>query len=169
MAPVLLALALLAQQPDQQPDQPFGFDPDAVRDVVMEIAGVTTEPPLPPADRARIDLGFTGAVEDFVRTSRPWAKPPKAIADDIEALGHWKWFERDAASKRLEALPPGDQRWLFWGRRNRDPEIRLRANGIIRRLNLCTNCKGIGRFDEEWYTRECWDCHGFGTLWPWSM
>ncbi len=41
-----------------------------------------------------------------------------------------------------------DQRWLFWGRRHPDPEVRLRSNAILRRLNPCSTCKGTGQLEE---------------------
>jgi hypothetical protein len=117
---------------------------------------------------ARGDLEFTAAVESFVQVTRPDAAPPEPYRGLIERLGDSSWRERDAASRQLQAASMTDQRWLFWGRRHLDIEVRLRSNAILRRLNPCSNCKATGQ-SKNWDAWPCWDCNGTATAWPWSM
>jgi hypothetical protein len=122
-----------------------------------------------PADEvSRGDLEFIRGVEEFVIAARPGRRPPEPYRELIERLGDPSWRERDAASQRLQAVSAMDQRWLFWGRRHRAPEIRLRSNAILRRLNPCSACKGSGN-SKNWELWPCWDCQGTATAWPWSM
>jgi hypothetical protein len=94
--------------------------------------------------------------------------PPEPYRGLIERLGGPSWRERDAATKGLQEASATDQRWLFWGRRHPDPEVRLRCNAILRRLNPCSTCKGSGN-SKNWELWPCWDCQGTTTAWPWSM
>lgn len=114
----------------------------------------------------RADLEMTAAVEDFAR-----ADPPAPIAAMIGRLGSARWPDRDAASEALESAMranPADARWLFRGRRDPDPEIRLRCNAILRRLAPCPSCRGSGA-SRNWPEWACSDCQGAATAWPWSM
>jgi hypothetical protein len=113
---------------------------------------------------ARGDLEFIRGVEEFVIAARPGQRPPEPYRGLIERLGDPSWREREAASQRLEAASAMDQRWLFWGRIHPDPEVRVRANAILRRLNPCTTCKGSGnsKNSDLW---PCWDCQGVGKYW----
>ncbi len=117
---------------------------------------------------ARGDLEFVRGVEEFVIAARPGQGPPEPYRGLIEQLGDSSWRKREAASKRLQAESVVDQRWLFWGRVHRDPEVRVRSNAILRRLNHCTTCKGTGN-SKNWELWPCWDCQGTATAWPWSM
>ena len=93
---------------------------------------------------------------------------PSPIRGLIERLGDSSWREREAASRQLQAEAMSDQRWLFWGRRHPDLEVRLRSNAILRRLNPCSTCKGTGQ-SKNWDAWPCWDCNGTAAAWPWSM
>jgi hypothetical protein len=117
---------------------------------------------------ARTDLEFARGVEEFVIATEPGEAPPEPFRGLIARLGDSSWRERDAASRGLLAASAPDQRWLFWGRRHADPEVRLRSNAILRRLNPCPTCKGSGN-SRNWEPWPCWDCSGAGTAWPWSM
>jgi hypothetical protein len=117
---------------------------------------------------ARGDLEFIRGVEEFVLSAEPDRGLPEPYRGLIERLGDPSWCERNAATRRLQAASAVDQRWLFWGRRHRDPEVRLRANAILRRLNPCSTCKGSGN-SKNWELWPCWDCEGTTTAWPWSM
>ena len=119
-------------------------------------------------EAARGDLEFVRGVEEFVIAAEPGRRPPEPYRGLIERLGSDKWREREDASKGLQAASAADQRWLFWGRRHPDPEVRLRSNAILRRLNPCSTCKGTGN-SKNWDLWPCWDCQGTATAWPWSM
>jgi hypothetical protein len=123
----------------------------------------------PSADEAaRGDLEFVRGVEEFVIAAEPGRRPPEPYRGLIERLGAPSWREREAASGGLQEASALDQRWLFWGRRHRDPEVRLRSNAILRRLNPCSTCKGAGN-SKNWELWPCSDCQGTATAWPWSM
>ena len=119
-------------------------------------------------EAARGDLEFVRGVEEFVIAAEPGKVPPEPYRGLIERLGNPSWREREAASKGLQAASAVDQRWLFWGRRHPDPEVRLRSNAILRRLNPCQTCRGTGQ-SKNWDLWPCWDCQGTTTAWPWSM
>ena len=119
-------------------------------------------------EAARGDLEFVRGVEEFVIAAEPGRRPPEPYRGLIERLGDSCWREREAASRGLQAASAVDQRWLFWGRCHPDPEVRLRANAILRRLNPCSTCKGTGN-SKNWDLWPCWDCQGTATAWPWSM
>lgn len=122
-----------------------------------------------------VDLDFMSAVESWVA-----ATPPEPFLSLIEHLGSDCYTCREIASRKLQAACTGDgARWLFWGRRHRDLEVRVRANAILRRVSRCEICGGSGkssnghhsmRIGDDWiWTDACGDCMGTGTLWPWSM
>jgi hypothetical protein len=119
-------------------------------------------------EAARGDLEFARGVEEFVIAAAPGGSPPEPYRGLIDRLGDSSWRERDAASRQLQAASMTDQRWLFWGRRHLDLEVRLRSNAILRRLNPCSTCKGTGQ-SKNWDAWPCWDCNGHATAWPWSM
>jgi hypothetical protein len=114
------------------------------------------------------DLTFVRGVEEFVIAAEPGRRPPEPYRGLIERLGDPSWREREAASKGLQEVSAVDHRWLFWGRRHADPEVRLRSNTILRRLNPCPTCKGAGN-SKNWELWPCSDCQGTATAWPWSM
>jgi len=95
----------------------------------------------------------------------------------------------DAEIPRKSAvqLPGPAIRWLLWARHDRDPEIRLRCNNLLRDLTRCEQCGGTG-FCREFRTgdpnqngpcqncghwgwehpecrAECWACGGDGSGW----
>jgi hypothetical protein len=119
-------------------------------------------------DAARTDLAFTRSVEEFVIAAAPGHQPPEPFRSFLVQLGAPSWREREVASRELQGASAMDQRWLFWGRRNSDLEVRLRSNAVLRRLNPCTTCKGSGN-SKNWELWPCWDCQGTATAWPWSM
>ncbi len=117
---------------------------------------------------ARSDLEHMRAVEEFVIAAEPGRGPPEPYRGAIDRLGDSCWREREAATRRLEELSSADRRWLFWGRCHPDPEVRLRSNAILRRINPCPTCKGAGS-SRNWDLWPCSDCQGSATAWPWSM
>ena len=120
--------------------------------------------PIPDAP-TRADLEMMRAVEDFCHTP-----PPEPYAAMIARLGSSKYRDREAASKALESAVRRDRsavRWLFAGRRSRDPEVAARCNGVIRRTHPCADCKGMGR-SNNWSDWPCDSCRGWGSDWPWS-
>jgi len=135
----------------------------------------------------RADLEFTDAVESFVRAARPRAEPPEPYRSLLRDLGGPCYRCRDRATARLRESSAGDTRWLLWGRHDRDPEIRLRCNNLLRDLTRCDQCGGSG-YCREFRTgdpnqngpcqncghwgwehpecrAECWACGGFGSGW----
>lgn len=124
---------------------------------------------MPPEDFAwiRADLAAAWATEEFVLSARPHANPPEPFRGLMVRMGNPGWRTRDAASKEMASASRDDQRWLFWGRHHRDPEVRLRCNAIIRRLNPCPTCKGTGA-SKNWDAWPCWDCGGTRTCWTYA-
>ena len=122
-------------------------------------------------------------------TAAPARQPPEPYRQLLCDLGADKWRARQAASRQLElvCLISGDLRWLFWARRYRDPEIRLRSNNVLRKVSCCPECGGFGfcttllpREDNQEMCRRCnrvkwWhdiddapactECGGAGSLW----
>ena len=121
-------------------------------------------PQIPPT---LADPEFTMAVEESVM-AEPGRAPPEPYEGLIERLASGCFRCREIASGRLQSISRSDQRWLFWGRRHRDPEVRLRANSILRRINPCSSCGGSGG-SRHYPGYPCWDCQGLRTIWPWSM
>jgi hypothetical protein len=136
---------------------------------MISILAVTLVAQLSPsADQAVADdLVFVRGVEEFVIASAPSRRPPEPYVGLIERLGAPSWREREAASRELQEMSALDQRWLFWGRGHADPEVRLRSNTTLRRLNPCPACKGTGS-SRNWELWPCSDCQGAATAWPWS-
>jgi hypothetical protein len=98
------------------------------------------------ATRSSDDLRFEAAVEEFAMSASRTGRPAAPFDRLIDDLGSDCWRFREASSRRLEraCLATGEVRWLFWGRRYRDAEIRVRCNAILRRLTRCQLCMGIG-------------------------
>lgn len=119
-------------------------------------------------EAARGDLEFVRGVEEFVIAAEPGRRPPEPYRGLIDRLGDPSWRQREETSRRLEDVSAADHRWLFWGRCHPDPEVRLRSNAILRRLNPCPTCKGAGN-SKNWELWPCSDCEGTATAWPWSM
>lgn len=115
------------------------------------------------------DLEFTMAVEESVMSERDSsAIPPEPYAGLIAKLGARHWRDRNAASSELFRLSVvGSRQWLWWGRRDRDPEVRLRSNTIIRRMNPCLSCGGTG-ISRHYREDTCFDCAGVGSIWGWT-
>jgi hypothetical protein len=131
-------------------------------DAILVLACLLT-PLQPPMSRA--DLEMTAAVEGFAH-----ATPPAPYRDMIARLGSERWADREAASRALESAVRADRsavRWLFVGRRDRDPEVAMRCNAAIRRLHRCRPCGGTGR-SRAWPNWECYECGGTSTAWPWT-
>ena len=112
------------------------------------------------------DLEFAMAVEETVMALDGTA-PPEPYRGLIERLGSDSYRDREVASRELAAASRSDRRWLFWGRKARDPEARLRSNTILRRLNPCPSCGGTGA-SRHYREDPCWSCNGFGSAWPYS-
>jgi hypothetical protein len=151
---------------------------------LLIVALLADPPPL-----SRADLAFSRAVEDSIR-----ALPPEAVQAIILDLGSECYFSRESAERKLlryaqaegggfdEAQP---WRWLWWGLRQRDLEIRLRCLSVLRRITPCPVCGGnpycrefraapgqdwkcrvCGR--SEWMHEEyapCEACQGVGSVW----
>lgn len=121
----------------------------------------------PPVGSNRAALEFQSAVEEWVERARPGAAPAD-IRRRVAALGSPGWRVRDEAQRSLEAAVRADPmtaRWLFAARRDRDPEIAYRVNGLLRRLNPCPDCKGR---QGTWYGDNFYPCHrcdGTGLEW----
>lgn len=131
----------------------------------------------------RADLDFVMASEEsimaFAEPGTPRYTPPEPFGTLIRQLGDERWWTREHASRELTRWSIADQRWLFWARRHHDPEIRVRSNVILRRLNPCRSCGETGhtryeRYDQDPITGEfrwvnwCPECFGCGSLWIWS-
>jgi hypothetical protein len=140
------------------------------------------------AELSRGDLEFTDAVEEFVRESDRNARPPEPFLSLLGMLGAPCYRCRNLAARRLRDTTTDESiRWLFWGRRSADPEIRLRSNNLLRDLTRCPICGGRGvcllyrpaadnpdgpcencgqwswrHFDEP---HACGACGGFGSAW----
>lgn len=116
------------------------------------------QPPTP----TRADLELTMAVEDFAH-----ATPPEPYARMIADLGAPAWASRESASNALESAvrsDPGAVRWLFSGRRDKDPEVGLRCNTIIRRLYRCPDCEARKPELRQWWS--CDSCGDTNSAWP---
>ena len=113
------------------------------------------------------DLEFTMAVEESVM-AEPGTALPEPFKGLIERLGDPCYHCREIASQKFQAASRFDQRWLFWGRKHRDPEVRLRSNSILRRINPCSSCEGSGE-SRHYQGYPCWDCQGLRTVWLWSI
>jgi len=111
------------------------------------------------------DLVFIRAIEESVMRMVPDARPSDPFRGLIRSAGDDDWRKRESASIALELI--AEPRWLFWGRKSKDPEIAVRCNQVLRRLNRCPACKGSGS-SSSWSEWACTECAGSGTVWPWS-
>jgi len=148
------------------------------------------DPPAGGAAARRGDLEFQDAVEQFVRVARPNAAPPDPFRAVLGDLGGPCYRCRDRAGAVLADVCRDDVRWLMWGRHDRDPEIRLRCNNLLRDLTRCERCGGAGicrtfwpdpsrnspdydpclncglwPWQHESSPGECWSCDGRGAAW----
>jgi hypothetical protein len=106
--------------------------------IILSLLGCQTDP-----SAVRADLVMMAAVEEFA-ARQPGARPPEPFRSLIAALGQDCYKCRERASRRLAAASATDLRWLFWGRRSRDAEIRFRCNLILKELTRCGYCGGMG-------------------------
>jgi hypothetical protein len=113
------------------------------------------------------DLEFTMAVEESVM-AEPGTAPPELYKGLIERLGDPCYHCREIATRKFQTASRFDQRWLFWGRKHPDPEVRMRSNSILRRINPCSSCGGTGE-SRHYPGYSCWDCQGLRTVWLWSI
>jgi hypothetical protein len=109
------------------------------------------------------DVPFQVAVEVFVAESMrdrgydisldQVLDPDDALA--VRALGANQWHARELASRvlTLRAGQPSTLRALLWGAMCTDPEVRMRAEGLLDSLYRCWLCKGVG---------VCVECGGYG-------
>ena len=88
------------------------------------------------------DMLFNRAVEQFCMSTG--VKPPAAIIKRLDQLGADRWKDRQAASQQFFDAGAAESRWLYWGLERREPEVRLRANQVLRRLSVCHQCQGGG-------------------------
>jgi len=156
---MILWLAMFGQVAIPQDDQPW-----QVRTGIDKSRG----------DVARNDLAFERAVEETAMAAEPTTAIPVPYRGLVERLGSSCWSCREGASRRLlVALKanPGDARWLYWGGRHRDLEVRLRCATLIRRLHPCPTCAGTTLLHDKWDGSPigCWDCSGSGSAIAWSM
>jgi hypothetical protein len=121
------------------------------------------------------DVEFAMAVEESVM-SIPGTAPPEPYKGLIRRLGAHCYRCREIASKKLLAASGGDHRWLLWGRKDADLEVRLRCNNLLKKLVKCPQCGGAGKTRQgRWndrndgWTDECSLCVGKGTSWKWSI
>jgi hypothetical protein len=130
--PLLLALALLAQQPGR----PHGDMAEMLRDY-HQIYGGAASPysyvASPEYDVSRPGLEFALAVEESIGP----VAPPEPIRGMVARLGDARWRERERASGELAAYlrdRPGDWRWLLRARRDADREVGLRSHRVLMTL-----------------------------------
>ena len=117
-----------------------------------------------PDEWPRVDVEFALAVEDSIGRKDITPEPYRTL---LRRTGGRCYYCREVFTSRLERLvrdDPGAFRWLIRGRWDKDPEIAVRCNAILRRLYECTMCKGTGCI-KKYYDQVCWTCHGHGTLW----
>lgn len=119
-------------------------------------------------DRPRLDdLEFEGAVERSVMAEFG-THPPEPYRSAIEGMGAYHYLDREAASREMFArCQLGGRRWIWWAHASPDPEIRLRATTIVRRLSPCSSCRGTGA-SRHHRGRYCSDCYGVGSVWWWG-
>lgn len=139
------------------------------------------------------DRAFQYAQESFVMSAVPRMRPPADVMDIINLAGADDYCARETASKWLRKV---DARWLMYGIRGPDLEIRLRCNRVLQWQSVCPACIGSGlcqykpkdadRPDGEcvncgrWsfshgagqtfeYAALCKVCHGTANSWPYSI
>jgi hypothetical protein len=105
---------------------------------LMLLLAMIAQPP------TRTDLAFQDSVERFVLAAKPHSVPPEPFYDLIELLGDQCFKCRERASKDILEASKSDLRWLMWGTRHRDPEIRLRCMAILVSATKCGRCDGEG-------------------------
>lgn len=142
------------------------------------------------------DLDMTHSVERFVMESAPAQRVPEPYRHLIEDLGSDCYQYRESSSRRLKFRIGANQRWLVWGRRHPDLEIRHRCNILLFAINRCRLCGGAGKCIDfqphdvvrggytQTICRRCgldsWDhnphsmfpcrqCKGFGSAWTRGM
>lgn len=129
------------------------------------------------ADLRIADIDLTVAVEDFVSKDAS-RTPPEPFRSMIDKLATECWKCRETATNRLQKASEKDWRWLLWGRKHNDQEVRTRCNTILKRIIKCPDCTGTGKSKFEYWdqnrqvsTTDCEMCSGKGTLFrytPWD-
>jgi hypothetical protein len=82
-------------------------------------------------------LAMGAAVEEWVagtRGARAWRALPAGDLAELDRLGAPCWRVREAATRALRGRGGGAIPALTWGRRHADPEVRARAEGLLREL-----------------------------------
>lgn len=123
------------------------------------------QPPVPATD-----LEFACAVEETVRGFLPHSKAPDPWPDIFRRMGSPSYRERQDASQDAMVQitgEPADARWLWWGRRDRDIEVAVRCNALVRRINPCRECKGMGviHWSASYPPFPCHVCYSTGSAW----
>ena len=184
---LLVSAAILGVLNAQAQAQPLNRDDLGFRK--LDNVKLVLPDPFRRANNQRADLAFAHAVECFVMSATSMAAPPKRFRELIEGLGDECFVGREVSTKRLLEASTRDSRWVFWGRRHRDPEIRMRCNIILARLAACDWCHGARICREfrpsprdrdkqgQCQTCGCWPwthaespgecvmCFGRGTMW----
>ncbi len=90
--------------------------------------------------RESLDLEFAAAVEASIAPHRAIPEPYDSL---IERLDSDRYSERAAAGKALQTKDA--ERWLIRARvSERRPEVRYWLNRILRAVNRCEACDGLG-------------------------
>ena len=90
--------------------------------------------------RESLDLEFAAAVEASIA---PHSAIPEPYDSLIERLDSDRYSERAAAGKALQTKDA--ERWLIRARvSERRPEVRYWLNRILRAVNRCEACDGLG-------------------------
>jgi len=82
-------------------------------------------------------LAMEAAVEEFVAEvsgGRAWTALDDGELADVAALGSACYQARVMATEALRGRGTGALRLLIWARHHRDPETRVRAEGLLRQL-----------------------------------
>lgn len=158
---------------------------------VLAIAFTYAWHPGPHATKAN-DVAFMAAVEQSIQLE-PKTKPPQPFAGDIELLGDAQYKVRNDAYNRLLKASQKNPRWLFWGLKHSDIEVRLWCNKALWSLSECYGCRGTGicEFEPALYAGEpcgfcgkctrlkiahegnnptkCRECNGWRRFWNYGV
>lgn len=113
------------------------------------------------------DLELIRAVEESVIAGLPHPRRledgmPPIVAAFVRDMGAPCIKCRDRATEAMEYCAQKNIRWLFWGLRSTDAEVRSRCQGILKRIPpRCEVCGGIPH--RSYF--ECRTCNGTGATW----